>query len=268
MSSAGAAITGRLEETSLFDLCHLLLPRKGCLQLERPESQRAKVWLSTGVVLDAQVRSLVGYDAFMEIARWHVGNFKFLTGVELPEPAIEQPYNKLALDAALYVDLWNNLSVWNVNEQTVISRYGYRASKEHEVFVTQEVVLAWNSLHGPLPVEAVMEAICEQEFTRLDALNAVHHLLALGVVRPEAAQHKPQPRVVAAPGTPTPAPVPIPTPRPVVAPQATPAVPVPRAVPASPNAPGTPTPRPVPAVPKVAVARPAVPPPAAPGTSA
>jgi len=228
MSSEAAAITGRLEETSLFDLCHLLLPRRGCLIIERPEALRGKVWLSTGSVLDAQVRTLVGYDAFMEIARWHVGKFQFLTRVEMPQPAIESAYSKLSLDAALYVDLWNNLSVWNISDQTPISRHGYRASKEHEVFITQDVVNAWNALHGPMPVGAVLTEVAGYEgSTRLDALNALHHLLSLGVVRPEVSLLKPTPRVVTATPASAPAAVPTPTARPT-------------ARPTSPSAPGVP----------------------------
>ena len=94
-----------IQSKSLMDLVQIecLSQNSSTLRITRG-SLEARVWISGGSVIDAELQELRGEEAFKQIFAWKTGHFEILPGDKNRERTIYHSYESLLLDSAQTLD--------------------------------------------------------------------------------------------------------------------------------------------------------------------
>ncbi len=184
------SLTGSLIETSLPDLCQVLGQRTGMLRISE-HGRQGSVFFNQGKVVHAELDTLYGRDAFLDLTLWKGADFEFISGPMPQYITIEDQLTGMIMDAAVYQDIWQDLTKKAIHEKSILKTRDSRnpADPILQDPLNQQVL---DSFSIARPLDEVVREFIAAGHAKKDIITAIHDLVMNGSLspsRPDRARH-------------------------------------------------------------------------------
>ena len=172
------ALQGSLSELSLPDVIQLVSVsgKTGVFDLVNG-SERGRIFLKDGQIIDATIGTLRGEQAVYEMAIWSDGDFSFTAGETSPEVTVQRSNANLMMEAARRLDEWRVLSR-RIPSLDLVPFFSPREGQDQVTLSPQEWILVTH-VDGQRSIEEVATIL---RWSAFDVSKLLFGMITSGLV--------------------------------------------------------------------------------------